>query len=400
VSDLVPSEPPEVPIGDVLGEVPLFREIQRVLLSSSGPVNWELARQMAIAVASWGSEDPPPTEADLQGLVATVRAAELAVADATGLPMPADLAEVQAHRRAQWVESTLVGLKDLLEPVAAKFGTALSEQGPAGMGVEALGLPPGQGQDILASLMGRMVPLLMGAQVGMAVGHLGQRAFGQYDLAVPWGSGTVSFVVPNIAAFERDWSLDAREFRLWVALHEVTHRFAFAGPWTREHVLRLVHDVVDHAELDLSGMERAMEGIDLSNPEALNSAFEGMGNVLGEATDDEQRLRVARVQAFFAVAEGYADHVMDGVGRRMLGSFDRIQEAVRRHREGRYGDRAFERLIGLETPAEVYRLGRAFCDTVAEQTSEAMLAGMWSSAEALPSMPELEEPTLWLSRTA
>jgi uncharacterized protein (DUF2342 family) len=84
----------------------------------------------------------------------------------------------------------------------------------------------------------------------------------------------------------------------------------------------------------------------------------------------------------------------------MLGSFGRIQEAVRRHREGRYGDRAFERLIGLETPPDVYGLGREFCDAVAEQTSEAMLAGMWSSAEALPSMPELEEPTLWLSRTA
>src|SRR5439155_17641661 len=90
-------EPPEVPLGDVLGEVPLFREIQRVLLSGTGPVNWELARQVGIAVASWGVEDPRPTEQDRVGLAETVRAAELSVADFTGLPAPPDVATVEAR---------------------------------------------------------------------------------------------------------------------------------------------------------------------------------------------------------------------------------------------------------------------------------------------------------------
>src|SRR5947209_12343482 len=104
-----PDEPPEVPLGDVLGDVPLFREIQRVLLSSSGPINWELARQVGIAMASWGTDDPPPTETDQREIRETVRMAELAVADFTALPFPGHVADVHALRRAQWVEANIDG---------------------------------------------------------------------------------------------------------------------------------------------------------------------------------------------------------------------------------------------------------------------------------------------------
>jgi len=190
------------------------------------------------------------------------------------------------------------------------------------------------------------------------------------------------------------------EFRTWVALHEVTHRFEFAQPWVRPHFLDLVRDLVEHAELDFSGLEQRMESMDFSDPEALSEAFEGMGNFFGTGTDPEQRLRIGRVQAFMAAAEGYGDHVMESLGRRMLPSFARIEEALTRYREGRHGDQALERLLGLEMKQEQYRLGRDFCDRVVELTDESTLSRMWDSAEALPSMPELEEPSLWLSRMA
>ena len=82
----------------------------------------------------------------------------------------------------------------------------------------------------------------------------------------------------------------------------------------------------------------------------------------------------------------------------MLSSFDQIEEAVKRHREGRGAEGALERLVGLEMKLEQYRLGEEFCTRVTEETNEPTLARMWGSAESLPSMPELEEPTLWLSR--
>ena len=109
--------------GDPLNEVPLFREIQRVLLSSPGPINWELARQVGIATASWGSDDPAPTDEDSRGFGETVRLAELSVAEFTGLPGPSDLPEVRAIRRGQWVEANVTGLREMLDPVAQKLGS-------------------------------------------------------------------------------------------------------------------------------------------------------------------------------------------------------------------------------------------------------------------------------------
>ena len=100
-----------------------------------------------------------------------------------------------------------------------------------------------------------------------------------------------------------------------------------------------------------------------------------------------------------AAAEGYGDHVMHALGAELLPSYGRIEEAMRRYREGEAGDPVFERLLGVEMKREQYVAGRAFCDTVVELTDEATLARMWDSAEAMPSLPEIDEPRLWLART-
>lgn len=395
---------PEIPIGDVLGDVPLFREIQRVLLSSTGPINWELARQVGTAVASWGTDDPAPVDADREAFEQTVRAAELSVADFTGIAPPAAIARVEVVRRARWVETTIAALRDVLEPVAAKLTSVLRSAHPGASilgGEEPL---PGmheaqgiQGMEMMGALMDRLVPLMVGAQVGMGLGHLGQRVFGQYDLPVPRVGSELTFVTANITRFERDWSLPPVEFRAWVALHEVIHRFEFARPWIRERFIELVRDVVDHAEIDVAAIERQVEALDLSNPEALGEAFGELADVFGSSSDPDQRLRIARVQAFIAVAEGYGEHVKDRLGRRMLSEYGRIDEAVRRHLDDET-QRSLERLVGIETTAEHHRLGREFCAKVSELSDEATLALMWESGDALPSMPELEEPTLWLTR--
>ena len=387
----------------MFADVPLFREIQRVLLSSSGPVNWELARQVGIAMASWNQEDPAPTEDDRQGLEDTVRAAELQIASFTGLEQPAEVASVGAVRRAEWVEANIEGLRELVEPSAAKAAEALAK-------VQRDAMPPETAEAFaqlgamgsgLEQLLGRLSPLLTGAQAGAVLGSLGQRVLGQYDVAVPRrGPGTLLFVVPNIAAFEQDWSLAPMEFRAWVALHEVTHRFEFARPWVRDHFLGLVRDFVSSVELDVAGMMERLERMDVASPEALQGLFESEEGMFGAVLDDEQRMKLARVQAFMAAAEGYGDHVAHAVGARMLPTYSQIAEALRRYREGEQGDPVFERLLGIEMKREQYAAGRAFCDTVADRTDEATLARMWDSPEALPSQPEIDEPTLWLSRTA
>jgi coenzyme F420 biosynthesis associated uncharacterized protein len=246
----------------------------------------------------------------------------------------------------------------------------------------------------------RMAPLLMGAQVGMVLGYLGQRVLGQYELPLPRADQPgLLFVVPNIAQFEKEWSLAADEFRAWVALHETTHAFDLGRPWVRDHFLGLVREVAGGMEFDLAGLQERLEGLDLSDPSRLTEALGG--DLLTGSLTEEQQLLLRRIQAFMAAAEGHADHVMSKLGRERLPTFDRIDEAMRRRHEGRsQEERAAERLLGVDMKLEQYRLGRAFCDAVAELTDERTLARMWESPDALPSMPELEEPQLWLARMA
>jgi len=379
---------------DAFADVPLLREIQRVLLSGSGPVNWELARQVGIASATWGQDDPAPTEEDRRGLEGAARMAELTVAEVTGMDAPPEVTQVRTVRRAEWVEANVRGLRGLFEPTAERMARALQTargEEPA----EAL-----EGAQMLEAVLERMTPLLMGAQVGAVLGALGQRVLGQYELPLPRADQpALLFVVPNIAAFENEWSLPPDEFRAWVAMHETTHAFDLGRPWVREHFLGLVREVAGALEFDLAAIQDRLEGLDLSDPQKLSEALGG--DLLAGELTDEQRLLLRRVQAFLAAAEGHADHVVSIIGKERLAGFSQIDEAVRRRHEGRsQEERAVERLLGIEVKLEQYRLGGEFCDHVAEATDELTLARIWESAEALPSMPELEEPRLWLARMA
>ncbi|HEX4941674.1 MAG TPA: zinc-dependent metalloprotease [Actinomycetota bacterium] len=372
-------------------DAPLFRELQRVMSASSGPVNWELARQVGVANAVEAGPDTEPTEGDRRMLEEAVRVAELQVGRFTGLAAPADVAQVLAVRRAGWVNANAETLKALLEPAAGKLTDAI--QRSAGDQ-----LPPEMAQ--FSAFLRQLSPLLLGTQVGQVLGTLAQRVLGQYDIAVPRsGPGQLLFVVPNLAAFERDWSLDPREFRTFVALHEVTHRFEFAQPWARDRFQVLLDDYLSTLKLDVEGMQARLSSVDPADPEALRELAGSDEGLFWTDLDDEQRLKLGRIQAFMAAAEGYGDHVMQGLGVELLGSSARIQEAMKRYREGEPGDPVFERLLGVDMKRAQYRKGRAFCEVVVEQSDEATLARMWESADAMPSLPELDEPRLWLART-
>jgi putative hydrolase len=372
-------------------DAPLFQELQRVMSSSSGPVNWELARQVGVANAVESGPDPEPTEGDARLLEEAVRVAELQVGRFTGLAGPADVAQVRAVRRAAWVNANAENLKALLEPAARRLTDAIERS--AGEQLPAEAAP-------VAGFLRQLSPMLLGAQVGQVLGMLAQRVLGQYDIAVPRsGPGQLLFVVPNLSTFERDWSLDPREFRTFVALHEVTHRFEFAQPWVRDHLQALLDDYLSTLTLDMEAMQSRFASFDPADPEALSRLADDDPGPFWTDLDDEQRLKLGRIQAFMAAAEGYGDHVMQALGSQLLGTYTMIEEAMKRYREGEHGDPVFERLLGVDMKREQYRTGRAFCEVVVAQTDESTLARMWDSAEALPSLPELDEPRLWLART-
>jgi len=377
---------------EAFADAPLFRELQRVMSSSSGPVNWELARQVGVANAVESGPDPEPTEGDQRMLDEAVRVAELQVGRFTGLAGPVDVAQVRAVRRAAWVNANTESLKALLEPAARRLTDAIERS--AGEQLPAEAAP-------MAGFLRQLSPMLLGAQVGQVLGTLAQRVLGQYDIAVPRsGPGQLLFVVPNLATFERDWSLDPREFRTFVALHEVTHRFEFAQGWVRDRFQALLDDYLSTLTLDIEALQSRFASVDPSDPDALaRFADEDDGGLFWADLDDEQRLKLGRIQAFMAAAEGYGDHVMQALGSEVLGTYPMIAEAMKRYREGEHGDPVFERLLGVDMKREQYRTGRAFCEVVVDQTDEATLARMWDAPESMPSLPELDEPRLWLART-
>jgi putative hydrolase len=388
----------DTPFGPIdpeqFADTPLFREIQRVLTSSSGPINWELARQIGIAGAQEGRDDPMPGEAEQQGFEGAVRVAELQVARFTGLDAPDDVAPVQAVRIADWVSANTESLRPYLEPAADKVAAAIGE-------VSASALPPDVPPEMAAmgGVLRQLSPLLLGAQVGSVLGYLGQHVLGQYDVAVPRASpAPLLFVAANVARFERDWSLEPLEFRTYVALHEVAHRFEFARPWAPSRFGELLEDFFSTLRIDAEELGRKITTMDAADPEAMRSLLESEEGLFGAVLDDEQRIKLGRVQAFMAAAEGYAGHVTVGVARELLPTAARIEEAMRRHREDEQADPVFERLLGIDMKRELYAQGAAFCDAVVGLTDEATLARMWDSADALPSLPEIEEPRLWLAR--
>ena len=308
----------------------MFRELQRVMSSTSGPVNWELARQVGVANAVEAGPDLEPTDGDIRMVEEAVRVAELQVGRFTGLATPADVAQVRAVRRAGWVNANAESLKTLLEPAARRLTDAIERS--------AGDQPPSEMAQFSAFLR-QLSPLLLGTQVGQVLGMLAQRVLGQYDIAVPRsGPGQLLLVVPNLAAFERDWSLDPREFRTFVALHEVTHRFEFAQAWAPDRFRELVDDYLSTLKLDVEGMQARLGSLDTGDPEALRQLAESDEGFFWADLDDEQRLKLGRIQAFMAAAEGYGDHVMQALGAELLGTYPRIEEAMKRYRDGEHGD--------------------------------------------------------------
>jgi putative hydrolase len=398
---------PSFPFGmdpESLRDAPLFRELQRVMSGSAGPVQWELARQMAVAGAAEAGSDAAPDPAASAAFAEIARVAELHVLELTDLAPTGDVLHVEVVRRADWIATAMEDYRPLVELAAGRMSDALvralAEQRPAEDAGEddamaALGFGSPQ------ALIGQLGPLLQATQVGQVFGFLASRVFGGYDVGVPrQAAGPVRFVLANIEGFERDWSLDPREFRTFVALHQIAHRLQSAQPWLPALATAVVDDFCSSMTIDVDAIRDRFASISPEDPEAFSAAFaDEEGSMFGIVLDDDQRLKLDRVRALIGAVEGYGDHVAATIGRRLLGTYPKIEEAMRRHREDEELDPIFARLLGVDVGREHVAAGRAFCEMVVELTDEATLGRMWASVNALPGLVELQEPRLWLART-
>ena len=338
-----------------------------------GPlVDWDLAVRLGGRIAGDG---PVVTRQEAADAVAELRADAMRstglVREYTGLDAPNDTAPVLVVDRAGWVQANADGFARILEPVAAALVRKQRKQ-PTGLG-------------------GAVASKVTGAEVGGLLGFLGTKVLGQFD---PFHepAGRLLLVAPNVVHVERELQADPTDFRLWVCLHEETHRVQFtAGPWLRGHLFSEVEalaDTIDTAGLLDDGLRRL--GNALRNRE---------GSLLDVVSTDEQKVIIDRVTGLMSLLEGHADVVMDGVGPEVIPSVADIRAKFTKRRKG-VGtlDRLLRRLLGLDAKMAQYRDGARFVRKVVEKVGMDDFNAVWAEPAHLPSKAEIADPKAWIAR--
>jgi coenzyme F420 biosynthesis associated uncharacterized protein len=340
-------------------------------------VDWDLAAATAGALGKAGPkvslEEAAEAVADLRRLadVASVHVAEYTQLKGPETP-------VRVVDRKDWAAANIAGLREVITPLAER-------------------LTGGKNPGAIGTAVGSR---LTGVQAGTVLAYLSGRVLGQYEVfsADP---GQLLLIAPNIVEAERRLSADPHDFRLWVCLHEVTHRTQFtAVPWLRAHFLGEVQAFVDASQLDKDQMfERVRRGV-ATVAEATRNP-DSRASVLDLVQTPAQRAVLDRLTALMTLLEGHAEFVMDGVGPEVVPSVAEIRAKFNRRRsEGNPVEKMVRRLIGIEVKMRQYAEGRRFVHKVVERVGMSAFNKIWSSPLTLPRLPELSDPDLWVARVA
>ena len=343
------------------------------------PVAWDVAEKVAIRVGGrepleesylYASLDP-----DLREFTAL---AEDLVEKETGLRSLAGPARARVTDRPGWIRANTRSFRRLLRPLTDRLGARL-----------------GTGS---VAKVGRSVA---GAEVGALLGWMSTRVLGQYDLLViedeePESQDIVYYVGPNILSLEKRYAFPPREFRLWLALHEVTHRAQFTGiPWMREHFLSLVEQSLNAFDPDpkrfVDALRRAVDEIRAGR----NPLDEG--GIVSLFATPEQSAVFRRIQGLMSLLEGHGDLVMDRAGADLIPSAGRFKQVLHQRRQSSGATRAFQKFIGLEAKLRQYHDGEQFLEAI-EKADPEHISRLWRGPEWLPSIDEIRNPEQWLAR--
>ena len=337
-------------------------------------IDWKLATTVAEGVAGL---KPAPESTAFEHVAAPAEEAAGLVSAYTGLKADR-LPHAEPLDRNAWIEANLNSLKSVLDPVAGRMG---------------------QGMGPLSGVVGATGGALLGVEVGAVSGMLGQRVLGQYEFPIleTEREPRLLFVTPNLAQAAVNLDADSEELLRWVALHEVTHALQFGGvPWLRPHIATVVRELLGGLDVDPT---RLLKMPDTSDFRSILDKIRD-GDIATLIVGPERRAALDAMQAFMAVLEGYAEHVMDAVGAEILPNLPQLRGAMDRRRRDRSGLlRIFEKLIGMDLKLKQYELGKKFCDAVAEAGGIGTLNRVWEGPAQMPTLAELEDPHGWMART-
>jgi coenzyme F420 biosynthesis associated uncharacterized protein len=345
-------------------------------------VDWTLAFTTAQRLVKPGPEisrrGAAETVAELRDCAAR---AEAYVTSVTGLQTPSATVPVLVVDRPGWIQANIDAFRTILAPLNEKVADRLANSSLSGVGGRITGL-----------------------EVGALLSYLAPKVLGQFDPFYPGPPGVADqpggrllLVAPNVVAVERELRVDPADFRLWVCLHEETHRVQFtAVPWLREYLNSQIREVVATADLDSAVMAQMVRDGIQKVSEALRGEAEV--SVIDLVQTPAQREIVDRITAVMSLLEGHADVVMDSVGPDVIGSVEEIRSKFTVRRQGQGLDRLLRKLLGLDAKLRQYRDGAAFCKAVTDAVGMDGFNRVWTSPDTLPTRAEITDPQLWLAR--
>ncbi|MFK0293078.1 zinc-dependent metalloprotease [Streptomyces sp. NPDC090442] len=310
---------------------------------------------------------------------------------ATTEPSPHDT-PVLVVDRPGWIRANVAGFRAVLKPLLAKMEDRRSST-PGGA--------------VLGAVGGKVT----GVELGMLLSFLSSRVLGQYETfapasrSLPAGSqgGRLLLVAPNIVHVERELDVAPHDFRLWVCLHEETHRTQFSAvPWLRDHVEGEIQSFLAETDIDpgtlLERLREAAQSLAGAKPEG-EEGDEGR-SLVDLVQTPAQREILGRLTAVMSLLEGHADFVMDGVGPEVVPSVAEIREKFQKRRASGAGrlDQALRRLLGLDAKLRQYRDGERFVRSVVEEVGMDGFNRIWTSPNTLPTKQEIAKPADWVAR--
>ncbi|MFN8052837.1 MAG: zinc-dependent metalloprotease [Acidimicrobiales bacterium] len=344
-------------------------------------VDWATAERVARRIAARGSSHRPAgygsIHSDFEELTAQ---AQTLVESHTGWTSEAGLARARVVDRDDWIRANIASFQRMLRPLTDRMEEKLLP-GPA---------------NFFASR-------IAGAEMGAVLGWMSTRVLGQYDLLVlededPDDQDIVYYVGPNIAALEQRFEFPEREFRLWVALHEVTHRTQFTGkPWLRHYFLEQVSSLMTLADPDPARFFAAIGRL----AEAVRTRTNPLddGGIVTLFATAEQRRTMDRVGGLMSLLEGHGDVTMDRAGGDRIPSAGRFGEVLRTRRSNASAPaKLLQKLIGIDAKLAQYEQGERFIEAVEAVGGDKLLERAFSGPDALPTLAEIRQPDAWLAR--
>ena len=346
-----------------------------------GAVDWGLAERVAVRAA--GRE--PFADSYHYGSLSTdfeelTAIAEQQVAEATGLRSLSGTARARVTDRQGWVRANIASFQRLLRPITDRLD-----------------------QQLATTPLAPVASRVAGAEVGMILGWMSSRVLGQYDLLVvedesPEDQDIVYYVGPNVLGLEKRFAFPPREFRHWLALHEVTHRAQFTGiPWMREHFLGLVGETVGSVDPDPKRFAEALGRLAADLRSGKNPLDDG--GLMAVFASPEQRAVLDRVAGLMSLLEGHGDVTMDRAGADQIPSAARFGQVLRQRRQqGNPAAKVLQKLIGLDAKLKQYEQGEAFIERIEREGGTELLDVAWVDPANLPTIAEIRDPESWIAR--